>query len=94
MVDLDGVRIRRLSEHNKIYNLAQLNASLSNAITIKDRMRFYLYYSADRQPTRPQRRAVYRTVWNITKTKNTKIYDLDFAELIESQIKVGPNNRI
>jgi tRNA A-37 threonylcarbamoyl transferase component Bud32 len=75
MVDLDGVRIRRLSEHNKIYNLAQLNASLSNAITIKDRLRFYHYYSADCQPTRLQRRAVYRTVWNITLTKNTTLYD-------------------
>jgi tRNA A-37 threonylcarbamoyl transferase component Bud32 len=94
MVDLDGVRIRRLSEQNKINNLAQLNASVSNAISIKDRLRFYHYYSADFQPTRQRRQAVYRKVWDITKTKNTKIYDLDFAELIESQIKVGPNNRI
>ncbi len=46
MVDLDGVRIRHLSRQNKIYNLAQLNASVSNAITIKDRLRFYHYYSA------------------------------------------------
>jgi tRNA A-37 threonylcarbamoyl transferase component Bud32 len=75
MVDLDGVRIQRLSEHNKIYNLAQLNASLSNAITIKDRLRFYHYYSADRQPTRPERRSVYRAVWDITLTKNTALYD-------------------
>ncbi len=94
MVDLDGVRIRRLSETNKIYNLAQLNASISNAISIKDRLRFYYYYSADFQPTRPQRRTVYRKVWDITKTKNTKIYDLDFAEMLESQIKAGPNKRI
>jgi tRNA A-37 threonylcarbamoyl transferase component Bud32 len=94
MVDLDGVRIRRLSEKNKIYNLAQLNASVSNAISIKDRLRFYHYYSADFQPTRQQRRAVYRQVWDITKTKNTKIYDLNFAELIESQIKAGPIKRI
>ena len=75
MVDLDGVRIRRLGRHNKIYNLAQLNASVSNAITIKDRLRFYHYYSAGRQLTRPQRRAVYRKVWNITLTKNTTLYD-------------------
>ena len=75
MVDLDGVRIRRLSEHNKIYNLAQLNASLSNAITIKDRLRFFYYYSTDRQLTRPRRRAVYRKVWHITMTKNTALYD-------------------
>ncbi len=82
MVDLDGVRIRRLSEHNKIYNLAQLNASVSNAITIKDRLRFYHYYSAGRQLTRPQRRAVYRKVWDITRTKNTALYDL-FPEEFE-----------
>jgi len=94
MVDLDAVRIRRLSAHNKIYNLAQLNASVSNAVSIKDRLRFYHYYSADFQPTRRQRRTLYRHVWDITKTKNTKIYDLDFAELIESQIKAGPNKRI
>jgi tRNA A-37 threonylcarbamoyl transferase component Bud32 len=94
MVDLDGVRIRRLSDQNKIYNLAQLNASISNAISIKDRLRFYHYYSEDFQPTRQQRRAVYRKVWDITKAKNTKIYDLDFAELLESQIEAGPNKRI
>ncbi|MGD8444332.1 MAG: lipopolysaccharide kinase InaA family protein [Desulfobacterales bacterium] len=75
MVDFDGVRIRRLSEDNKIYNLAQLNASLSNAITIRDRLRFYHYYSADCQPTRLQRRAVYREVWQITMTKNTALYN-------------------
>jgi tRNA A-37 threonylcarbamoyl transferase component Bud32 len=94
MVDLDGVRIRRLSEPNKIYNLAQLNASVSNAISIKDRLRFYHYYSAGFQPTRQQRRTVYRKVLDITKTKNTKIYDLDFADLIKSQIKALPTKRI
>jgi tRNA A-37 threonylcarbamoyl transferase component Bud32 len=82
MVDLDGVRIRHLSKQNKIYNLAQLNASVSNAITIKDRLRFYHYYSAGHQLTRLQRRAVYRKVWNITRTKNTVLYDL-FPEKFE-----------
>jgi hypothetical protein len=94
MVDLDGVRIRRLSEYHKIINLAQLNASISNAISIKDRLRFYYYYSADFQPTRSQRRTVYRKVWEITKTKNTKSYDLDFAELIKSQIKAVKTPRM
>jgi tRNA A-37 threonylcarbamoyl transferase component Bud32 len=94
MVDLDGVRIRRLSEYHKIINLAQLNASISNAISIKDRLRFYYYYSADFQPTRSQRRTVYRKVWEITKTKNTKSYDLDFAELIKSQIKAVTTPRM
>jgi len=82
MVDLDGVRIRHLSRQNKIYNLAQLNASVSNAITIKDRLRFYHHYSAGRPLARLQRRAVYRKVWNITRTKNTALYNL-FPEKFE-----------
>jgi tRNA A-37 threonylcarbamoyl transferase component Bud32 len=90
MVDLDGVRIRHLKNRQKIYNLAQLNASVSNAVTIKDRLRFYHYYSAGFQSSRQERRAIYREVWDITLKKNTKIYDLDFAELIESQVKAGP----
>jgi len=90
MVDLDGVRIRRLSNQDKIYNLAQLNASISNKISIKDRLRFYHYYSTGSRLTRQQRRTAYRQVWDITKTKNTKIYDLDFDQLLESQIKAGP----
>jgi tRNA A-37 threonylcarbamoyl transferase component Bud32 len=94
MVDLDGVRIQALSEQKKIYNLAQLNASISSALSIKDRLRFYHYYSADSQPTRQQRRAVYLKVWDITKTKNTKIYDLDFTELVEAEIKLGTNKNL
>ena len=90
MVDLDGVRIRRLSRQKKIYNLSQLNSSLSNAITIKDRLRFYHYYSADFGQTRQQRRSVYRKVWDITKTKNTEVFNLDFAKLVESEIKTRP----
>jgi len=94
MVDLDGVKIRRLSERQVIINLAQLNASVSKAISIKDRLRFYHYYSANFQPTRQQRRAVYRRVWDITRTKNTSAYDLDFAELLESQIKARPSKNL
>jgi len=90
MVDLDGVRIRRLSSQRKIYNLAQLNASISDRLSIKDRLRFYHYYSTGIRPTRLQRRAVYRQVWNITKTKNTRIYDLDFDQLLASQITAWP----
>ena len=81
MVDLDGVKIRPLSEHQKIINLAQLNASISNAVTLKDRLRFYYYLTAGHQPSRQQRRAVYRKVWDITKTKTTFYYDLDIEKL-------------
>jgi hypothetical protein len=61
--------------------LAQLNASLSNAITIKDRLRFYYYYMAGKRPSRQQRRAIYRKVWAITTTKNTSSFGLDIAKL-------------
>jgi tRNA A-37 threonylcarbamoyl transferase component Bud32 len=94
MVDLDGVRIQALSEEKKIYNLAQLNASISNALSIKDRLRFYRYYSADSKTTRQQRRAVYLKVWDITRTKNTKIYDLDFTELVEAEIRARFNKHL
>jgi hypothetical protein len=71
--------------------LAQLNASVSNAITIKDRLRFYHYYSVDRQLTRTQRRAVYRKVWNITMTKNTALYDFFPDELTHINVSSYPN---
>ena len=80
LIDLDGVKIRRLSEQNKIINLAQLNASLSNAVTIKDRLRFY-YYSADGNPSRQKRREVYQKVWEITQTKNTTNFGLTIEKL-------------
>jgi hypothetical protein len=81
MVDLDGVRIRPLSEHQKTINLAQLNASTSNAVTLKDRLRFYYYLTAGHQPSRQQRRAVYRKVWDISRAKTTFYYDLDIEKL-------------
>jgi tRNA A-37 threonylcarbamoyl transferase component Bud32 len=90
MVDLDGVRIRRLGNRQKIYNLGQLNASVSDAVSVKDRLRFYHYYTAGCRPSRQERRAVYREVWDITLKKNTQIYNLNFTDLIESQVKTGP----
>jgi tRNA A-37 threonylcarbamoyl transferase component Bud32 len=81
LVDLDRVKIcRRLPNENKILNLAQLNASLSNAITIKDRLRFYYYYAADDMPSRRQRRRIYQKVWTMTKSKNTVPFGLDVTK--------------
>jgi len=82
MVDLDGVTIRgRLPDKKKIINLAQLNASLSNAITIKDRLRFFYYYTAEEKPSWQRRRAIYRNVWAITSSKNTSPFGLDIKKL-------------
>jgi len=83
LVDLDSVKIcHHLLYEKRILNLAQLNASLSNAITIKDRLRFYYHYAAEDRPTRRQRRAIYRKVWAITKTKNTSVFGLDIEKLM------------
>jgi len=82
LVDLDGVRIcRSLSSARRILNLSQLNASVSSAITIKDRLRFYYYYTQEESRPRRQRRAVYEKVWTITKSKNTAGFGLDIATL-------------
>jgi tRNA A-37 threonylcarbamoyl transferase component Bud32 len=55
MIDLDGVRIKKLSQKRRIVNLSQLNASLSNAVTYKDRVRFFHYYSLEEKPTRQEK---------------------------------------
>lgn len=81
LIDLDGIKIKNLSERKKIVNLAQLNASLSNEITYKDRVRFYHYYSLGEKPTRKERINIYKRVWAITKTKNTKGFGLDLNNL-------------
>lgn len=82
LIDLDGVRIKNLSKKNRIANLAQLNASLSNEIRYKDRVRFFHYYSLEEKQTRQERRDIYKRVWAITKTKNTKVFGLDLNNLV------------
>ena len=81
MVDLDGVKIRRISKSNAITNIAQLNASISNAVTLRDRIRFLHHYWGDAIPLREQRRGFYRRVWEIGKQKNTKPFGLDLTQL-------------
>jgi tRNA A-37 threonylcarbamoyl transferase component Bud32 len=85
LLDLESVKIRRLSEKQKIVNLAQLNASLSNAVSAKDRLRFFYYYSAQDYPLRQKRREIYRQVWDITRTKTTRFYNLDPEKLIQNR---------
>ena len=82
MLDLDSVKIRQLSKLNIITNLAQLNASIGNAVSLKDRIRFLHYYWANENPSRNQRRFIYRKVWDITKTKNTHDFGLDLHLLV------------
>ena len=65
----------------KNINMGQLNASLSNAVTIKDRLRFFYYYMADEKPSRQRRRAIYQKVWAITTSKDTSYFDLNIEKL-------------
>ena len=81
LIDLDGVRIRRLTLRDRIFNLAQINASLSNVVTIRDRLRFYKYYAADAGISRRTRRRHYQEIWDITKTKGTSNYGLYLEEM-------------
>lgn len=69
IVDLDGVRIRRLTEENKIVFFGLLNDFLSDAISCKNRLRFYYYYSADQNQSRQQRREIYRKIWGLKPAK-------------------------
>jgi tRNA A-37 threonylcarbamoyl transferase component Bud32 len=81
MVDLEGVKIRQLSNIHKTTNLAQLNASISNVISLKDRLRFFYYYSLNENLSRKKRREVYQKVWDITKKKNVEFFGLDITKL-------------
>ena len=81
MVDLDSVKIKKLSEDRRIINLAQLNASLSNAVTRKDRLRFLNHYWSGAGLTRVEQRSILQKIWDISKTKTTSYYDLDLDQL-------------
>ena len=88
MLDLDGVRIRPLTEHHRMTNLAQLNASLSRTVTFRDRLRFFGYYAADDRLSRRRKRENYEKIWNITQTRDTVSYglDLDLFDLCRTPV--------
>ena len=77
LLDLDNIRFGRLTETQKIYNLAQLNASISDSIRLRDRVRFLYHYFDGQWPERDRRRAIYGKIWEITLTKNTAVFGLD-----------------
>ncbi len=82
LIDLEGVRIcRKLSWNKKVINLAQLNASISNRLTLKDRLRFFHFYCRENLPSRKDRRRAYHKIWKITSGKNTLPFGLDLEKL-------------
>jgi len=88
MVDLEGVKIcKNLSLRKKIVNLAQLNASISNIVTLKERLRFFHFYWQGNLPSRKKRRLIYKRIWKITLGKNTLPFGLEPTKLISANIK-------
>ena len=83
MLDQESViPLRRLpSNRQRIINLAQLNASVSNAVSLKDRLRFFHHYAKDLPSPRHIRRKIYREIWAITETKQTGFFGLDIEKL-------------
>ena len=81
LIDLDSVAIRRLTRSQRLVNLVQLNASLSHAVTLRDRVRYFFYYFEDCLPDRSQRRGMYRKIWTLTREKNTAVFGLDLHQL-------------
>lgn len=84
MLDLEGVRLKPLTINQKLTNLAQLNASVSKTVSLKDRLRFFYFYSDGESWPRSRRREAYRIIWDISKRKQTAQYDLDLDELIKT----------
>jgi tRNA A-37 threonylcarbamoyl transferase component Bud32 len=87
MIDLEGVRIcRNLSWRKKIINLAQLNASMSNHLTLKDRLLFFHFYCRENLPSWKKRRWAYYKIWKISECKNTLPFGLDLKKLKENSL--------
>jgi tRNA A-37 threonylcarbamoyl transferase component Bud32 len=86
MVDFESVQAcKSMKLRKKMINLAQLNASLSNTITMKDRLFFFNVYFKDMPLSRDQRRDIYQQIWKITRQKNTSLFDLDCDQLMSSR---------
>lgn len=76
MVDLEGVRLRTPAFNDKVYNLAQLNASMSKYVTLRDRLRFFAVYAREQKLPPAERRVVLQKIWDVMLKKNTAYYDL------------------
>ncbi len=77
-IDLDRVLFRKdLSFYQRANNLAQLNASVSSLITVKDRLKFFYFYAKDTQ-LYDNRKKYYQRILKISSTKITEIYDISF----------------
>jgi hypothetical protein len=78
-VDLDLVLLReKLSFYHRANNLAQLNASISSVMTVKERMKFFNFY-AKGTSLYSERKKYYRKIIAIGRTKSTEPYGITFT---------------
>lgn len=77
-IDLDRVSFNRsLSFYQRANNLAQLNASISDLMTAKDRLKFFYFYAKDTSLYQ-NRKGCFRKILEISRTKNTEPYGIRF----------------
>jgi len=79
-IDLDRVSFtRELTFDRRANNLAQINASISNIMTLRDRLRFFRFYS-EAADCYTDRKRYYRRILEITRTKGTESYGLHLGK--------------
>ena len=79
LVDLDLVLFReKLSFHQKVNNLSQLNASISSVMSVKERLKFFYFYARGTSLYN-ERTKYYRKVIAIGRAKLTEPYGITFA---------------
>jgi tRNA A-37 threonylcarbamoyl transferase component Bud32 len=81
-IDLDRVLFKKeISFYQRANNLAQLNASISSLITVKDRLKFFYYYAKD-TPLYKNRKKYFRKIIEISRTKKTEPYGISFDNIV------------
>jgi len=79
LVDLDLVLLKeKLSFYHRANNLAQLNASISSVMTVKERLKFFYFYARGTS-LYIERKKFYQKIIAIGKTKSTEPYGITFT---------------
>jgi tRNA A-37 threonylcarbamoyl transferase component Bud32 len=79
-IDLDRVSFARpLTFKRRANNLAQINASVADIMTLRDRLRFFRIYSGT-AACYTERKRYFERILTISRTKGTKAYGLNLKK--------------
>ena len=79
-IDLDRVSFSRsLTFQRRANNLAQINASVADVMTLRDRLHFFRMYSKT-AACYTERKRYFERILTISRTKGTKAYGLDLTQ--------------